>query len=127
MEILLFLDDVLDGTYGYPVFKKPSVRSYESRICPSSDPLLSQSESISEPYLIIHDIYPEEFLTTQLYLYSLGSYFKVNLVAVQNCQEMGELGVPDRFIDAYCGRVPGSVLARHYSDYSPVRLKTIYD
>ena len=43
------------------------------------------------------------------------------------CQEMGELGVPDRFIDAFCGRVPGSVLARHYSDYSPQRLKRIYD
>ncbi|MBI2937060.1 MAG: tyrosine-type recombinase/integrase [Thaumarchaeota archaeon] len=43
------------------------------------------------------------------------------------CQEMGELGVPDRFIDAFCGRTPKSVLARHYSDYSPDRLKTIYD
>jgi len=43
------------------------------------------------------------------------------------CQEMGELGVPDRFIDAFCGRTPKSVLARHYSDYSPERLKAIYD
>ena len=43
------------------------------------------------------------------------------------CQEMGELGVPDRFIDAFCGRSPKSVLARHYSDYSPDRLKLIYD
>jgi len=43
------------------------------------------------------------------------------------CQTMGELGVPDRFIDAFCGRTPKSVLARHYSDYSPDRLKKIYD
>jgi integrase len=43
------------------------------------------------------------------------------------CCEMGELGVPDRFIDAFCGRVPKSILARHYTDYSPERLKRIYD
>jgi len=43
------------------------------------------------------------------------------------CVEMGELGVPDRYIDAFCGRVPKSILARHYTDYSPRRLKRIYD
>ena len=43
------------------------------------------------------------------------------------CNEMGRLGVPDRYVDAFCGRVPQSVLARHYTDYSPERLKEIYD
>jgi integrase len=43
------------------------------------------------------------------------------------CCQLGELGVPDRYVDALCGRVPKSVLARHYTDYSPNRLKTIYD
>lgn len=43
------------------------------------------------------------------------------------CNEMGRLGVQDRFIDAFCGRVPKSVLARHYTDYSPDRLKAVYD
>ncbi|MDI9644240.1 MAG: integrase [Candidatus Verstraetearchaeota archaeon] len=41
--------------------------------------------------------------------------------------EMATLGVPDRFIDAFQGRIPRSVLARHYTDYSPERLKEIYD
>ncbi|MBC7345591.1 MAG: tyrosine-type recombinase/integrase, partial [Clostridia bacterium] len=41
--------------------------------------------------------------------------------------EMARLGVPDRFIDAFQGRIPRSVLARHYTDYSPERLKEIYD
>jgi integrase len=41
--------------------------------------------------------------------------------------EMGALSVPDRYVDAFCGRVPRSVLARHYTDYSPERLKAIYD
>ena len=43
------------------------------------------------------------------------------------CNEMGRLGVPDRYIDAFYGRVPRSILARHYTDYSPERLKRIYD
>jgi len=43
------------------------------------------------------------------------------------CQTMGELGVPDRFVDAFCGRVPQSVLARRYTDYRPERLKAICD
>jgi integrase len=42
------------------------------------------------------------------------------------CNELGSLGVQDRYIDAFCGRVPKSVLARHYSDYSPERLREIY-
>ncbi len=43
------------------------------------------------------------------------------------CCEMGRLGVPDRYVDAFCGRVPRSVLAIHYTDFSPERLKEIYD
>lgn len=43
------------------------------------------------------------------------------------CCEIGELGVPDRYIAAFCERVPKSVLARHYTDYLPERLKRIYD
>lgn len=40
-------------------------------------------------------------------------------------REMSRAGVQDRYIDAFCGRVPGSVLARHYSDFSPEVLKEI--
>jgi integrase len=43
------------------------------------------------------------------------------------CEEMGRLGVQDRYIDAFCGRIPKSVLAKHYSDYSIDKLKEIYD
>lgn len=41
--------------------------------------------------------------------------------------EMFSLGVPDRYIDAFCGHVPKSILGRHYTDYSPKRLKQIYE
>lgn len=41
--------------------------------------------------------------------------------------EMGRLGVQDRYIDAFQGRTPKSVLARHYSDYSPEKLQVVYE
>ena len=43
------------------------------------------------------------------------------------CDELGKLEVPDRYVDAFCGRVPKSVLARRYSDFAPEKLKEIYD
>jgi len=42
------------------------------------------------------------------------------------CSEMLKLRVSEIYIDAFCGRVPKSVLARHYSDFSPQKLKEIY-
>ena len=42
-------------------------------------------------------------------------------------REASKAGISDRYIDAFCGRIPQSVLARHYSDYSPEVLKEIYD
>ena len=42
-------------------------------------------------------------------------------------REMSLAGVPDRYIDAFCGRVPSSVLARHYTDYSPEVLREVYE
>ena len=43
------------------------------------------------------------------------------------CSEMAILMVPDRYVDAYCGRVPRSVLAQRYTNFSVKTLKTIYD
>lgn len=40
--------------------------------------------------------------------------------------EMNRLGVTDRYIDAFCGRVSQTVLAKHYTDFSPRRLKEVY-
>jgi integrase len=42
-------------------------------------------------------------------------------------EEMTNLGVSERYIDAFCGRIPRSVLAKHYTDYRPEKLKPIYD
>jgi hypothetical protein len=40
---------------------------------------------------------------------------------------MGRLDIPDRYVDAFYGKTPKSILARHYTDYSPRKLKEIYD
>jgi integrase len=42
------------------------------------------------------------------------------------CSEMLRLGVSETYVDAFCGRVPKSVLARHYTDFSPEKLIEIY-
>ena len=43
------------------------------------------------------------------------------------CSEMLPLGVQETYVVAFCGRVPKSVLARHYTDFSSEKLKEIYD
>jgi integrase len=43
------------------------------------------------------------------------------------CSEMLRLGVSETYVDAFCGRVPKPVLARHYTDFSPEKLKEIYE
>ena len=42
------------------------------------------------------------------------------------CDELGNLGAPDRCVDAFCGRVPKSVLARRYTDFALDKLQRIY-
>jgi integrase/recombinase XerD len=42
------------------------------------------------------------------------------------CCEMVSRGVSDSYVDSFCGRIP-SILAKHYLDYSPERMKKIYD
>jgi intergrase/recombinase len=33
------------------------------------------------------------------------------------CSEMLSKGVQEVYVDAFCGRVPKSILARHYTDF----------
>jgi integrase len=90
-----------------------------------------------EKYLLwIDDLKQEELLfPTKDCVYSAfrKAYDETDIkITPQNlrnwfCSEMGRLGVPDRYVDAFCGRTPKSVLARHYTDYSPRKLKEIYD
>jgi integrase len=43
------------------------------------------------------------------------------------CSEMAMLNVPDRYVDAFCGRVPRSILAQRYTNFSVQTLKAVYD
>ena len=42
------------------------------------------------------------------------------------CNELLSKGVQEVYIDAFCGRVPKSVLGRHYTAYSPEVLTSVY-
>jgi len=39
---------------------------------------------------------------------------------------MSDLVLSETYVDAFCGRVPKSVLARQYTDFSPEKLKEVY-
>ena len=56
-----------------------------------------------------------------------GIYITPQKLRYWFCSEMGQLGIQDRYVDAFCGRVPKSILARHYSDFKPESLKRIYE
>jgi len=88
-------------------------------------------EKYLNEYEIIDRIFPIKKRVAQKYFdrakRRTGIHITAKTLRQWFCCQMGELGVPDRYIDAFCGRVPRSILARHYTDYSPERLKRIYD
>jgi intergrase/recombinase len=43
------------------------------------------------------------------------------------CNELALLGVADRFVDAFCGRVPRKILGQRYTDYSIRTLSAVYN
>ena len=55
-----------------------------------------------------------------------GSYLSPKRLREFFCSEMLRLGVQECYVDSFSGRVPKSVLARHYVNYSPHRLQEIY-
>lgn len=42
-------------------------------------------------------------------------------------EKCAQAKIPDKYIDAFCGRIPQGVLARNYTDYSPQSLRKRYD
>jgi hypothetical protein len=41
--------------------------------------------------------------------------------------QLADLGVPDRYVDVLTGHTPKSILAKHYTDYNPTKLREIYE
>jgi len=42
------------------------------------------------------------------------------------CETLAQAGIPEKYIDAFCGRTPISVIRLHYSDYRPEKLEQVY-
>jgi integrase len=56
-----------------------------------------------------------------------GVKISPQILRAWNASELGERGVPDRYVDILQGRAPRSVIARHYTGVEFKRLKRIYD
>lgn len=57
----------------------------------------------------------------------LGITINPHLLRTVFAEKCATAGIADKHIDAFCGRVPQGVLAKHYTDYSPTKLREVYD
>jgi len=56
-----------------------------------------------------------------------GTRITAQQLRIWHSSKLGELMVPDRYVDIFQGRAPRSVLAKHYTGKALLRLKHIYD
>ncbi|KXA90760.1 hypothetical protein AKJ57_03840 [candidate division MSBL1 archaeon SCGC-AAA259A05] len=40
---------------------------------------------------------------------------------------MGKLGVPDRYVNAFRGKIPKTLLVKNYTDFHPSELREVYE
>ena len=57
----------------------------------------------------------------------LGYTINPHLFRTVFAEKCTKAGIAAKYIDAFCGRVAQSVLSKHYTDYSPSRLREEYD
>jgi intergrase/recombinase len=58
---------------------------------------------------------------------SAGIKIAPQILRKWHSSELGELGVPDRYVDIFQGRAPQSVIGKHYTGKEFDRLKRIYE
>jgi intergrase/recombinase len=106
-------------------------------------PTMHEHYSTKNSYVSFYNLEAEKYLKKEKFNihYSQKSIYRWFKIARQEtgihltpqilrewfCTEMALLGVADRYVDAFCGRVPKSVLGRRYTNYSIETMKTIYD
>lgn len=57
----------------------------------------------------------------------LGLNINPHLLRKVFADRCGKAGIAEKYINAFCGRTPKTVLQRHYTDYSPEALRGQYD
>jgi integrase len=88
--------------------------------------------SEAEEYLVKvnYDLTASEVTIRRMFRYAkvkTGIKISPQILREWFCSEMAQLMIPDRYVDAFCGRIPRSVLGQRYTNYSIQSLKTIYD
>jgi site-specific recombinase XerC len=58
---------------------------------------------------------------------ALGISVNPHLLRTVFAEKCTQAKLADKYIDAFCGRIPQSVLSKHYTDYSPQALRKQYD
>jgi integrase len=56
-----------------------------------------------------------------------GVHINPHLLRTVFTEKCTMAGIKDKYINAFCGRIPRSVLAKNYTDYSPNSLRRHYD
>lgn len=98
-------------------------QSYISFINDETISLLKQYQGI--PFSVFYGVVDRTHL--KRHQRNWGLKYTPHLLRSVYAREMSRAGVQDRYIDAFCGRIPQSVLARNYTNYSPEVLKEIYE
>lgn len=57
----------------------------------------------------------------------LGISVNPHLLRTVFAEKCTQARLADKYIDAFCGRIPQSMLSKHYTDYSPQALRKQYD
>jgi len=57
----------------------------------------------------------------------MGISLNPHLLRTVFTEKCGQAGIKDKYVDAFCGRTPKRILAKHYTDYSPEALRRQYD
>lgn len=58
---------------------------------------------------------------------TMGLEITPHLLRTMFAEKCARAGVKDKYIDAFCGRISHGVLATHYTDYSPSKLREEYE
>ena len=57
----------------------------------------------------------------------LGIEINPHILRTVFAEKCTDAKIPDKYIDAFCGRTPKRIIAKHYSDYSPEAMRNRYE
>ena len=84
----------------------------------------NNTESNSKIFSVSKRAIQKVFKDTSEYV---GIAITPHLMRTMFAEKCTKAGMQDKYINAFCGRVSQGILAKHYTDYSPAKLREEYD